>query len=511
MKFMIHVIEAQLKSYATSFSKDLEMLTNGLLDQHELSAVTFRASRKQILHEALEKLQTEAATGEEEQLESALDDKSADSNAAGDDLPLDGATRIDRFEKWIVAQHLSINHLELKFVSDAMGFGTFATKSLQRDEVYLSVPVGEMVMNLQSASKSKSLRRLVRRLRGAHNPQKRMVVDDSLLLVLHLLDEKFGPNRLQSHWKPYLDVLPSIDVIEQSSLLFYDEEAHMELLRASDLYSHTVGYRHRVTQSYRNLVEAMKIGDKSLDWITETRFKYANAILDSRTIWWSGQRHLVPLLDMVNCLDLGSSHAAHRTDLDASTSIEVAITKASWEFAQGEQVVENYAQPNYIYLLFHGFVLETGRNKHDCAHFSLSTRNRDAVDNLPQPRRRVLMEMIENLEIKTWTPELCIDAASELSVGRFAKIAFITESPLLALEAFERDAIKNKVTKAQVQAGLALVVSRLETLEGGLGDQNEGRGDRRRQVIRQYLTQQHEHMTSLQAKLQALMLPPPQA
>lgn len=506
-RFMTRAIEAQLKSYATSLDEDLGLLQNGAMSQHEHSAITFRTSRKQILHEALMKLQTEAATSQA-QLESAVDESSEVSNEAGDISLSHPATQIKRFEEWIAAQNLPINHLELQFVSDAMGFGTFATKTLQRGEVYLSVPVERMVMNLQSATKSKSLRRLVKQLTVETRGQ--AVLDDTLLLVLHLLDEKFGPSHLKSRWRPYLDVLPSIEAMEQSSLLFYADDVHMELLRASDLYSHAVGYRGRVTQSYRNLVEAIQ-ADDSLDWITETRFKYATAILDSRTIWWSGQRHLVPLLDMVNCLDLGADHAAHRTDLDASTSQKqgpVAVTKASWKFAQGEQVVENYAQPNHIYLLFHGFVLDNGRNKHDCAHLSLVTQNREAVDNLPQPRRRVLMEMIEALELRTWTPELCIDVRNDKSVVRFAKITFITQSPLQALEAFERGAaVKTKLTSAQAEAGLAVVASRLQALEGGMlaAGQAEGQGDRRRRVIAQYLAQQHEHMTSLQAKLQALL------
>lgn len=511
-RFMTRAIETQLKSYATSLNDDLELLQSGAMSQHERSAVTFRASRKQILHGALAKLQAEAATSDEH-LESAVGGSSGDSNAADETLDVvDPTTRIERFEKWIAAQNLPINHLGLKFVSDAVGFGTFATKTLQRGEVYLSVPVGEMVMNLQSATKSKSLRRLVQRL-SVGTRGHRTVVDDTLLLVLHLLDEKFGPNRLNSLWRPYLDVLPSIEAVQQSSLLFDDDEVHMELLRASDLYSHAVGYRRRVRQSYLALVRAIQT-DNSLAWITETRFKYATAILDSRSIWWSGQRHLVPLLDMVNCLDLGADHAAHRTDLDTSTSQNhgpVAVTKASWDFAAGEQVVENYAQPNHIYLLFHGFVLEHGRNKHDCAHFSLVTQDRESMDNLPQPRRRVLMELIEALELKTWSPELCIDVASEKSVTRFAKVAFITQRPLQALEAFERNpAVDMKVTNAQVQAGLAVVASRLQALKRGLqsdGDAEDQNKDRPRQVILQYLTQQHEHMTSLEDKLQVLLQP----
>ncbi len=36
----------------------------------------------------------------------------------------------------------------------------------------------------------------------------------------------------------------------------------------------------------------------------------------------------------------------------------------------GEQLFENYGQPNHIYFMYHGFVLPD--NSHDCAHLELS-------------------------------------------------------------------------------------------------------------------------------------------
>jgi len=43
-----------------------------------------------------------------------------------------------------------------------------------------------------------------------------------------------------------------------------------------------------------------------------------------------------------------------------------AITQASWAFASGDQVYENYGQANYIYFMYHGFALPIGQNSHDC-------------------------------------------------------------------------------------------------------------------------------------------------
>lgn len=44
---------------------------------------------------------------------------------------------------------------------------------------------------------------------------------------------------------------------------------------------------------------------------------------------------------------------------------------AGGDFAAGAQLFENYGQPNHIYFLYHGFVLQP-ENRHDCAHLELA-------------------------------------------------------------------------------------------------------------------------------------------
>ena len=71
---------------------------------------------------------------------------------------------------------------------------------------------------------------------------------------------------------------------------------------------------------------------------------------------------MVPLLDLINCNELEDVDAVHKTELDGSG--ENAVTRSPGNFEGGEQVFENYGQPNYIYFMYHGFVLES--NTHDC-------------------------------------------------------------------------------------------------------------------------------------------------
>lgn len=84
--------------------------------------------------------------------------------------------------------------------------------------------------------------------------------------------------------------------------------------------------------------------------------------LSARRRRWHGQRHLVPLLDLINCKEGPDPKRIHSTDWDRNT--QSAVTRAGWHFPAGEQVWENYGQPNHIYFMYHGFVLD--ENVHDC-------------------------------------------------------------------------------------------------------------------------------------------------
>ena len=53
----------------------------------------------------------------------------------------------------------------------------------------------------------------------------------------------------------------------------------------------------------------------------------------------------MPLLDLINCQDLTPSRV-HRTDYDGA--LRAAVTRAPRAWAEGEQVFEDYGQPNHV-------------------------------------------------------------------------------------------------------------------------------------------------------------------
>merc|ERR1711907_635879 len=108
------------------------------------------------------------------------------------------------------------------------------------------------------------------------------------------------------------------------------------------------------------------------DVLTLEKYLWGVAILDSRSIWWENQRHLVPLLDLINCQnspneDPSTSYRVHSTQL--SNDRRYAVTNASYALEVGDELFENYGQPNHIYFMYHGFTLE--HNSYDCLQINI--------------------------------------------------------------------------------------------------------------------------------------------
>lgn len=478
-RFLAQATELQLKSYVTSLADDIKMLANGSVSGSEYHAVTFRASRKQLLHDALKTLgakiqEAEEADSIQEPTSESVEDEpsavhSAEPPATASEVQKTDE-KIERFQDWLKRQDFPINHVELRYVDDVMGYGTFATKPLEYGEVYLSVPV-ELTMSIDSARRSLMIQKVLERVGDQDG------VDESLVLTLHLLEECFGPQHERSQWKPYLDTLPD----GRMSPLFYNEQDHLTLLRASDLYPLVANYRRRTAQVFVRLQELLGIVDgkaSTFHWITEPRFLWATAMLDSRSIWWSGRRHLVPLLDMVNCLQLAPGHREHSTTLDASTGNRHAITRASWGFNGGDQVVENYGQPNYIYLLYHGFILPGDQNQHDCAlfRFEINPHAVHAAAGLSAAQKRrtqqTLMEVLESLDVRSWSPDVCVQPTDTQSRNRFVQLAHVALDPVIAIDLRERQSV-NALRAVQIEAARALVTGRIAALARGLAMQED--------------------------------------
>ena len=89
----------------------------------------------------------------------------------------------------------------------------------------------------------------------------------------------------------------------------------------------------------------------ALSWFA---FRWAAQTLDSRAIWWNGQRHLVHMLDLVNAADASEmprTATVHKTSASLHRAEPTAVTPAAWKFESGDQLLEDYGQPNHVLFL----------------------------------------------------------------------------------------------------------------------------------------------------------------
>ena len=139
---------------------------------------------------------------------------------------------------------------------------------------------------------------------------------------------------------------------------------------------------------------------------TQENFFWAMTILDSRSIWWGGKRNLVPLLDLINCQDGPEGSTVHKTELDGDGVN--AVTLAPWNFGEGEQVFENYGQPNHVYFMYHGFVLE--ENAYDCSLMISGIHETD--EGIKGKDMEDVKQKLIAGGFRSYSPEFCVSPAS---------------------------------------------------------------------------------------------------
>jgi histone-lysine N-methyltransferase SETD3 len=195
--------------------------------------------------------------------------------------------------------------------------------------------------------------------------------DDFHELLFFLLHQYFVMKEKSRYW-PYLALLPTANELDIP--LFWSDQELSRRMTPSLLVDGMRDYRNKTIRSFESisaLPQVQAFFESFERVLTYENYLWGTAILDSRSIWWNGKRHLVPMLDFVNCAEGPDPTKVHSTKLDDSE--RNAVTAASWAFAEGEQVFENYGQPNSIYFSYHGFSLPWGQNSHDCVQHELQT------------------------------------------------------------------------------------------------------------------------------------------
>jgi histone-lysine N-methyltransferase SETD3 len=297
-------------------------------------------------------------------------------------------SKVELFNKWFLNSSISISKI-VAITHPIYRISVAVSDNISFDEIYLSVS-SQVIIDSDKAFEDKYFGVLIKSLQ-----QKYRVRDDFHELLLFVMYQYFMIREKSFFW-PYLTLLPTAAELDIPTL--WSRDIISSRLSSSQIKAQILAYVDKTEKMYIKLTEIELITSffKDKDIFSLQNYKWLSAILDSRSIWWEGKRHLVPMLDFVNCQHKDhlthSPYRVHTTGL--SDDKKYAETRAGYynyifslsifasyplyivaNFKVNEEVFENYGQPNHIYFMYHGFSIEN--NNHDCVHMDFFLNNEE--------------------------------------------------------------------------------------------------------------------------------------
>uniref|UniRef100_A0A7S2L968 SET domain-containing protein n=1 Tax=Leptocylindrus danicus TaxID=163516 RepID=A0A7S2L968_9STRA len=310
---------------------------------------------------------------------------------------------VNEFNLFANSLGFPVHHMEARIIGNGLRVGAVATKDLNIGEIYHSVPNESVICSntIMSNIQNDELKMFLQSVLSSG--------DEFHVLLLYILYERFLMKE-KSNWWPYLQILPEIREFQSNSPLWFDED-RLDLLAGSDARNEIVNYQRHVSRKFSQMIQSNEVLRVFGAVFTKDNYYWAHSIIDSRAIWWDNTRHLVPLLDLVNCSK--EPTIIHRTDVGSDG--KSAETRATLTYKKGDQIYENYGQPNYIYFMYHGFILD--QNPHDCVLFSNLRINQDdeTAKDMDQTHQR-----LSAAGFRSYNPSFCIRDSDE-SLGSMAQ------------------------------------------------------------------------------------------
>lgn len=377
LAFLQAALEFQYPNYNTTLSQDQEDLLNQSNVKLQI-ALKYRINQKNLWFNVCVIYGAHCNISNKE-------------SSSSSDLSLE--LQVSRFNEWFQSNLVnSIGFQENKRnkikaqVSETYRISAVVVDDILGNETYLHVPLSVIIDHEMIRQPSYPLYDLIQTIEKKYKR-----TDEFHELLFVLLYERFVRIETSFYW-PYLSLLPSIEDLAMptawnnsydpiSKSFSLGNNTVSQRLYPSFLVSYILAYRtkiQRLYQSISSMEEIIAYDQKFLNIFTYENYLWGNLILDSRSIWWYGKRHLVPMLDFVNCQEnpnvIHETHV-HSTNLD--DSLQYAITKSDGKYSIGDELFENYGQPNYVYYQYHGFILPN--NSHDCVLFEMRMSEKEIL------------------------------------------------------------------------------------------------------------------------------------
>lgn len=227
--------------------------------------------------------------------------------------------KMTTFNAWFSSFNPSPSKIAAQWIPNYR-IGTVSTDEIALDEKYLGVPQQIIMDSDKAIMKNSSVFSLIEGLFSRYKSR-----DDFHELMFFLIQEYFVIKEKSFYW-PYLSLLPTKNDLDIP--LFWSPEEVDQRLAPSQLKSVIINYQEKTRLMYEAILKIDLIASFfTKDTLSYDNYLWATAILDSRSIWWNGKRHLVPMLDFVNCKeDSVNPTRIHSTNL--SPDGDYAITRA---------------------------------------------------------------------------------------------------------------------------------------------------------------------------------------
>ena len=342
--------------------------------------------------------------------------------------------RVELFNTWYNTHSDGVTKIEAKS-HPLFRVSTFATTTIKQEELYLGVPT-TIIMDADVAYDDGEFGILLKSLGAKFNYR-----DKFHELLLYLLHQRFMIGPESKYW-PYLLLLPNYD--EMDLPLFWTKEETEKRLGPSGIKESVNNYSQRYRTSFDQILSIDLINSFfPKDVLTLEKYLWGVAILDSRSIWWENQRHLVPLLDLINCQnspdkDPSTSYRIHSTQL--SDDRRYAVTNASYALEPGDELFENYGQPNHIYFMYHGFTLE--HNAYDCLQINIEMSD-DEIKSVEWNKAKEIAKSLGLRNDRRPSYAACLNYPIDGKVWRFLS---------LKMNTFEKRKSMNMLDQPSVQA-----------------------------------------------------------
>ena len=234
-----------------------------------------------------------------------------------DDSKISLNKKIKLFNQWFQKNGPSVQMVEA-IADPTYRISVRATKDISAGETYLGVPK-KLIIDREKAEDDPEMGGFLTVLKKMRGPP-----DSFHKLLMFLLYQRFllGPDSV--YW-PYLRLLPPPEKMDIPST--WSKETIESRVYPSAMMKPLIKENQdtlRTFNAIRNVTEVLLFFPPEV--FTFENYNWAKMIINSRSIWWDGERHLVPMLDFINHAEGPDPKKVHSTSLDGSKKF--AVTNA---------------------------------------------------------------------------------------------------------------------------------------------------------------------------------------